>query len=281
MLKPWWERWPGVLERELAALEKAGIAHHLDQEALAVHGVVRIRVRPDIDGRPLELVATFPDLYPYFRFEVQGPDLGLAHHQHPFGGTLCLVGRATENWEVDDTLASYLEQRLPVTLRLGAAQIIEEGADEEEQAEPFTDYYPYPDGTVILVDSRWEVPGEGGRLVLGAERAQPDYLARGAVLQVLDARGVTVAEASKPWGDTYPLLIDGRWVRLDSPLRENDPELYERHLLGKFPELKVLHWRKLGQSSVDVVGVVFPEEIGWRREGDAWVFLVRVREGRR
>src|SRR5437867_161559 len=82
------------------------------------------------------------------------PELQLAHHQHPFSKNRCFIGRATENWEVDDTLAQFITRRLALVLKAGRTGDVAavEGV-EQQQAEPFTNYYTYEPGTVVLVDS--------------------------------------------------------------------------------------------------------------------------------
>src|SRR5215213_8372033 len=82
-LRPWWERWPGLLERELRTLAEAGIIYEVDEEARA-RGFIRLRLTVVVGGEELSLVATYPDLFPYVRFDVRAPDLDLPRHQHPF-----------------------------------------------------------------------------------------------------------------------------------------------------------------------------------------------------
>src|ERR1017187_1416695 len=93
----WWERFPERRASELKELERAGIPYDIDDAAEA-NGVLRLHLRPTLGDRPLRLTATFPDHYPYFPFIVEAPDLDLAHHQHPFAKTLCLLPRDTRWW---------------------------------------------------------------------------------------------------------------------------------------------------------------------------------------
>jgi hypothetical protein len=55
-------------------LEAAGIPYERDESAWS-RGLLRLSLRPVVDGKPLGLVAEFPDNYPYFRFEVYAPVL--------------------------------------------------------------------------------------------------------------------------------------------------------------------------------------------------------------
>ena len=91
----WWVHQPGRYEYELAQLDAAGIDYSIDEVARA-EGILRLDLNiPSEEGQPLKLQATFPDLYPYFRFEIRAPEIDLPHHQNPFSKNLCLLGRST------------------------------------------------------------------------------------------------------------------------------------------------------------------------------------------
>jgi len=104
--KPWWEEHPDRLSHELRLLEEIGFPYKKDEEALK-KGILRLHVEYEVEGKPLHLIVTFPDFYPRFRFEVMAPSLNLSRHQHPTGKNLCLIGRATHNWNTTDTLAFF------------------------------------------------------------------------------------------------------------------------------------------------------------------------------
>ena len=103
MRKLWWEQWPGRREMELKALDDANISFQLD-EGCFQKGALKIQLQPTVNGEILELVAHYPELYPYFRFQVFATNLNLPSHQDPFQGTLGLIGRSTWNWHTTDTL---------------------------------------------------------------------------------------------------------------------------------------------------------------------------------
>lgn len=277
MLRAWWERWPGRLEWELGELTAAGVAHQLDPAAREA-GYIRLDLWPEIDGERLHLVALFPDLYPFFRFEVLAPDLELPHHQHPFQKNLCLLGRATFNWDSDDSLAGFLRTRLPQVLRAGRAEDPAAAVGlEERQGEPFGDYYPYEPRSSLLVDSAWTIgPGEaGGRLVIGAE-GPPARLLRGAVLEIRAAAGRVLVGADPTLTRRYAHVLKGRWVRSPVPIGEGDPTRFLNALVALDPRLERPLWQDVEGGRLDVIGVLFPEEVGWRRNGDGWAFLVRT-----
>jgi hypothetical protein len=139
----WWVRWPGRLKWELQQLKKAGIVYDHDREALRA-GVVRLYLTLTINGKPRRLSVTFPDSYPYFRFEIAAPDENLPYHQHPQSKYLCLLGRSTHYWNTDDTVARLLQEQLPKVFSTAESADREEVAGvEHHQAEPFSDYYTY------------------------------------------------------------------------------------------------------------------------------------------
>ncbi|MBW2321885.1 MAG: hypothetical protein JRF31_13910, partial [Deltaproteobacteria bacterium] len=66
--KPWWETCPGRLNYELNALEKASIEYSKDDGSFA-KGLLCLNISMGDVGK---LQVVFPDLYPYFRFEIYG-----------------------------------------------------------------------------------------------------------------------------------------------------------------------------------------------------------------
>ena len=279
MPRPWWERWPERLECELGALDAAGIRYRIIEAARAA-GYIRLELWPEVDGEPLRLIATFPDLYPYFRFEVAAPDLKLPHHQHPIGKNLCLIGRATRNWDSDDTLAAYVRERVPLALHAGrTADPAAAAGVEEPQAEPFSDYYPYLAGASVLVDSGWALDPAipDGRLIVGIE-GSASRLLRGVILEIRDAAGRLLVAADPALAARYRRRVPARWVRSPSPISAETIEQFLGDLAKRDGRLARPSWQTINSVRLDVIGVVFPEETGWRRTGDGWVFLVRAEE---
>lgn len=235
-----------------------------------------------INGRTETFVAVFPDLYPYFRFEVLGLDLGLGHHQNPLTGTLCLIGRATEQWRVTDTLAAFLTERLPRTLQAGATDDPAAVADQEQhQAEPFSDYYPYQMSTVLMVDSAWDLSGVDRGSFEARVDVDREGRIRGGVVGVVDEKDVLVAEGPSEWDRLFETRMRGRWARVQAPIVESDPASARLQATSADPWLHGYRWNSVGRTLVDIVGVIFPEEVGWREIGDGWVFLVSLARPRR
>ena len=134
--KKWWEIYPR-LEYERQKLDEVGIKYSIDEEAIAI-GVVRLELPETVAGK---VFVIFPDLYPYFRFQIYAPELDLKYHQHPLEKNLCMIGRATDNWDQNDTVADFITIRLPEVLKAGNSVNKDDvSVFEEPQAEPYTDY---------------------------------------------------------------------------------------------------------------------------------------------
>lgn len=285
---PWWVRRPEWLEEELAALDTAGIRWERDEASFA-QGVARLHLTVQVPGgEELRLVITYPDLYPYFRFEVSAPtELGLHHHQHPNGGNLCLMPRGTERWRPSYTAASILQDRLADVLRTGRSDDVAAVAGvEQEQAEPYSDYYQYP-SSMIIVQRGWQIPAAvgGGTLLIGTAAPQgppPKALLRGAVLEVRDEAGDVVAEAEASLKEAYPGSTLGcAWVQAPEPIAIFDPVEFVKHLLRRYPRAHLAPANRIDGGWVQVWGVLFPEEVGHRRLGsEGWVFACCFEEKR-
>jgi len=159
--KPWWQRWPGRLEYELKALDEAGIKYDLDGQAFSKENFLRLRLHFPCDGKIVILYAIFPPLYPFFRPEVFANPGTFPRHQNPIEGNLCLLGRRSQNWDSDSTLADLVKNQFP---RLQHAALtknkIERESLEEAVGEPVTTYFPYRPGSMVIVDSSKQVPLE-------------------------------------------------------------------------------------------------------------------------
>src|SRR5258706_6146688 len=157
MSERWWKRWPGRYKYELRELKRAGFRIRHDRQAYR-SGVARIEVRGLIAAAERTVNLTFPDLYPYFRCEVEAPAEALPYHQHPGSKNLCVLGRSTYNWHPTCTAAWLLREQVPKVFEAALAEDRTGlGALEEAQGEPFGDYYRYAP-SMIMIDSRWRVP---------------------------------------------------------------------------------------------------------------------------
>lgn len=279
-MNPWWERFPGRIDQEIQSLDARGFKHRRDEQSWKEGQLVlRLSVPRPAQG-PLELVAYYPDHYPYTRFEVVAAELDLPRHQHPFLKNLCLMGRASINWRTDDTLGEVLEAQLPKIFRFASEDAAALRALEEPQGEPITDSYAYFADTTVLVDSAWSIDpkAKSGRLKLGFSSSIPF---RGAVTAVLDAQGQELVSAPSGFSRLFSQPARGRWIRLAEPIRETDPRrllaALARHVPGLMqPTRSTL--KALAEGQPEVLGVLFPEEVGQGTYVEGWIFLVQTKD---
>ncbi len=300
MTLTWWEERPGLLEEELQALREAGIEYSVDSASKS-RGVLRLDLALTVADEPLSLFAIYPDLYPYVRPEVYGPDLSLPRHQNPAQGNLCLLGRATENWVVDQTLAAHISEQLPKLLQAarrppGTLSPV----PEEPQGEPISDYYTYAPGSMILMDSAMQVPrdvNDGslslhvdpkqvGRVQVPGRRDVDGPIVRGVVGNVSDARQTVLAVGPQRLIGSVinGVSLPGRWVRMEAPPpppKDEDLSPFVETLFAEFPRLRDPRGAPMfGKHRLDVIGIVFREEVGVDEYADGWLFVVRAFRGK-
>ncbi|HKV95852.1 MAG TPA: ThiF family adenylyltransferase [Candidatus Angelobacter sp.] len=273
-MTPWWEQLPERLKYELEALRKAGI--QFDQPVKDnLAGVLSLNVNLTHKGEKLKLRAEYPPFYPYVRFEVFAPDLNLDRHQHPFSKNLCLLGRDSSNWSVEDTLAGILSVQLPKLFAAIAGQnrIDVEGI-EEQQAEPFSYYYEYSQNSIVYIDSDWEIDRTvtRGRFRLAIESLSPF---RARVVQIEDSNKQELAHDKLDSG--HNKTIEGRWIRTAAEIKQKSAELILKSAEQLESRLQEPRWRRVDHHEIDVIGILYSEEIEWRSRADGWLFLVKVR----
>lgn len=276
----WWDRWLGRLEYELDQLEAAG--YRLLSEDRTT-GLVVLKLLAPAEKTGIEevpLTVTFPDGYPNTAPQVTAPDLGMAHHQHPFGGTLCLLGRETKYWTSTDTVAALLDSQLAKAIAAGRAAP-GAGVDELDQAEPFASYYPYAPAAEFLLAGAIDnvAPGQSGKVefVVSGTFPPPPQGPRFIGL-VEEVRNGTKVLHRCP--DTVSALIGsgrtrvtGRWVMLDAPVRSDDPaELWGAAADADAQPVAV---SVVGGRMLQLRAVGFPDEISRVERGTSWVIVIR------
>lgn len=296
MSEPWWITRPGVLEGEVTAFRQRGIPHAVDRTAEA-EGVLAIDAAVRLDGQSIAIRVIYPDLYPFVRFEAFAPSLRLARHQHPFNGNLCLIGRATENWDLYATAAEFLTEQLPRVLAAAGIGLDDPPAAlEEAQGEPYSDYYATQEGSALFVDSSWHIPPDirRGRLRLLVDprvrligdslRGLDAPMLRGTVAEILDEEGIVLARADPALLASVPeaVTLSARWMRVERPPPQSSPPAG----LAEFEVAIDSAWRATRREAfgknfgLDVVGLVFPEEVRYRHMADGWLFFVRAYRGK-
>ncbi|MBA3353188.1 MAG: ThiF family adenylyltransferase [Blastocatellia bacterium] len=278
-MKPWWERFPGRLEFELDELREQGIEVRQDEKAFAAGSVILELWFPTDEGEVVHLTAHYPDTYPYTRFEVKAPDLALGRHMGVFEKNLCLLGQATDNWNTNSTLFRVLEKELSTVLMTGRSDDIEAVRHlEENQADPESVYYTPQKDTIILIDGAWAIDSrkEQGEFTVGIAKNSTSLI-RGAVLEIRDETGESLIPSNQVFESYYPERLQGRWVRVDSLPRKHNALEFLEELSIQHPALKKARWNNnVKGGAVDLIGVLFPEELDYRKKSDSWLFIVRA-----
>jgi molybdopterin/thiamine biosynthesis adenylyltransferase len=274
-MKPWWESIPGRLDYEEEKLRVEGIDVKRDKEAFE-RGVVRLHLTlPDGYWLTRTLYADFPDSFPFVRPEVYAPDLSLPHHQNPIGKNLCLLERSTENWAPSWTLARLLKEQLSLLSRaLELKDRNELRGIEAEQGEPLTEFLSYEPESVVLVDGSWVVPTRSWGVLEVIPITSSTNPMRGFVSGIADREGNQIATTAFENGESDPIV--GAWVSLPTAPTEFDPTRLLRQLQNDVPNVR----RTPADGGVQIVAVLFPEELGHRTTGLGWLFIVRRQIGR-
>lgn len=220
-MQPWFESNVERLQKELTALDDAEISYEIDAEYKS-RGRLRLHLVFKHSNTEYRITADYPDLFPFFAPDAYLDGRTLARHHHPAGGHLCLLGRRTDQWNVDDTLAGILQAQLPLILNFD--QTRDEAAVkavEEPQGEPVSVYFNSlaVRESLILFDGSWVIPESvtRGEIELWyshvAAADVPVTVPKGIVGRVFDHTGRVVAEWSGPRPSAFNQSLRVRWVR--------------------------------------------------------------------
>lgn len=295
-MKAWFENDIQRLEREKNELLALNVSFKIDVEAKE-QKLLRIQLRISGDnpnfGLPIrteeiELIAVYPDTYPFFRPNVYAYDVNLLRHQNPLNKELCLLGRPTDLWDPQMTLATFLQQQFKKVLVQGQKMDVEElSKDETEQAEPVSEYFG-TDIKVIVDPSKIEgVAPNGkvelvGRITVGIPNDETG--SRYAVLQIKDKEGYKVLSAlPKSIEKIFPNKIQGVIYRIPELLPFSNPaDLFEwlkKKLEHQRDKIYFHHTEYKNKRTCNVIkniiGLNFPEETSaGKKEMRGWLFLV-------
>ncbi|MBU1057619.1 MAG: ThiF family adenylyltransferase [Proteobacteria bacterium] len=282
----WWNRYPEELEREIHALEVAGMQPQKN-EAKFKEGKAEIGIRLKVLGSERDASIVYPDLYPYFRPTLFVPGLGTTlRHYNPHVGEVCLLQRGTQYWLPEMTAAGHIGEMLP-HWEQAAVRHYEDSrlAVEDEQAEPATSYYPTEKTQSVMLDSSWRLPKaiSSGHIKIVFPKGhksitQGESFAAWVTEIIGDDKkvieGVSFTKPIKRWvraqGYTeckYP------WLRLEAPpICSTLQELIEK-LVSSDPKVKrhINHQRSLSKNGL--YGFCFPEEAPGGGLRDGWLFL--------
>jgi hypothetical protein len=233
---------------------------------------------------PFNLVAIYPNTFPYFPPHVFLREQQLHRHQHPVGRNLCLLAREGEDWRPSqDTLADLLREQLPKILAVNAADLSSSFVAEIEDhvSEPLSSFLTYPpDCAIVVPDESPSIDVPAGRLTLKARPYQKDALKKapsinGIVTMITDLsrKPLTVSSISLP---EFSESLEGFWLRLSErpPIEKitNLAQFLVERLEMDLPAFKsAFKAGKRGQ--VLIAGFVYQDEMTWRTTSDDWLFV--------
>jgi hypothetical protein len=190
------------------------------------------------------------------------------------------MGRSTDNWYSRYTAADILLERLPHLLDLELGMTAGHEIGEEDQGEPFTDYYCYQPGTSIIVDSNWRIPDScrSGTLVLSVAKSSVQAV-RGFVLEVCDEDEHVLARANaqERIESADGTNMEARWVRFPTPPQAHDWKILYRMLEDADPFPSKVRPCRTDAGELRIRGALFLQEIRVGVTGNGWLFACDFR----
>jgi molybdopterin/thiamine biosynthesis adenylyltransferase/ubiquitin-protein ligase len=275
MGRPWWIEIAGRLDLEVEALRKicSEVAIYKQDED---SGHLGINVVFEFNGAQYPLRAEFPALYPFTRPMVYAEANLFRWHQNPYGKNLCLLGRTAENWSPSYTLAQHLSEQMPKLIESNDTQDQNKAADLEElQAEPFTVFLQYQINSSMLVLQDLPPTGRSkGTFLAGCLPFDGTF--RGAILGLRDDQSKQLIGTSDAVSAAMQFTkeIHGKWYRMGSKPPTASAQDFLRHIEASHPEVRTRNWTTHRDKKFEVIGVLMPEEQGWRTAGESMLFLI-------
>lgn len=275
MVDPWWTAIPGRLEFELEALRRICsdvVVYKQNEES----GQLGIKAVFEFEEKPYPLRAAFPACYPFTRPMVYAEESTFKWHQNPYGKNLCLLGRTAENWLPTHTLARHLSEQMPKLIASNTTTDQRIAAQLEElQAEPFTAFLHYqPNSSMVLLQ---RLPGTDRTKGTFLAACTPfDGTLRGALLSLRDDQNKQLAVISDAVTTAMqlPKQIHGKWYRLEARPRTANAKDILDHIASIHPEVRKRNWTTHRDKRFEVIGVLLPEEDGWRAIGESMIFVI-------
>lgn len=277
---------PEWLDAELVGLKGIGVTCEPKLTGDAKYPIVELEFEytvPEYD-KALHLVVRYPPLYPYFRCEVILVDMLLGHHQNPIGGNLCLLRQETDYWKPSMTAAILLKEQLPKIFQVESSNDPSIRQELEAiQAEPVSVYYQYMLVKPVLIDGSRVIDDtiQKGYLKLG-------YIADGhkfVVISILDQNQKPISADMNPNISRLcvpDIEIQGKWIRLEAPILEKTAVGFLEKLQSVDFRVKHPKWTRVGDMEIDIIGVLFPEEVAHReKDTKGWVFIMRQKAANR
>lgn len=272
---PWWIEIAGRLDFEVEALREvcSEVAiYKQDEES----GQLGIRTVFEFNGSQYPLRAEFPARYPFTRPMVYAEESLFKWHQNPYGKNLCLLGRTAENWLPTYTLAQHLSEQMPKLIESNNTQDHNIAADLEElQAEPFTAFLQYQlNSSLLILHDLPDTDRTNGTFLTAC--LPFDGVFRGATIGLRDDQGTQLVGISNAVTDGmhFTKEIHGKWYRMGGKPLTASAEAFLGQIEASHPEVRKRHWTTHRNKKFEVIGVLLPEEEGWRTAGESMIFLL-------
>jgi len=199
----WWTLWPTVLNDELAAFKRLGIAPRTIHKR---NGVLILEADWPVQGQsePTLLRIGYSPLHPFFRPAVAAPNANFDRHQNPLTRELCLLTQEAGQWNSNQLVADFIQERLDQLLRTLAARKEGRWDDaaklEEQVADPLMHYFAgfAEDDSVILFDGQAALPPARHGLMevvyTGRDTWRNSAAFEGVLRQLKDSQGAAVGK---------------------------------------------------------------------------------------
>ncbi|WP_213290825.1 hypothetical protein [Bradyrhizobium sp. sGM-13] len=223
----WWTIWPEIFNAELAAFARLGITPRTIHKG---NGVLILEADWPVDGQsaPMLLRIGYSPLHPFFRPAVAAPNESFERHQNPLSRELCLLTQESGQWDSNQLVADFVQERLDHLLRTLAARKDgrwEDAAELEEQvADPLMPYFAgaSEEDSVILFDGRAGPPSGQHGLMEVACASRPTKrngaAFEGVLRQLKTSTGTAIGKRfgfpAEPEGAQ---VITARWVKFTPP----------------------------------------------------------------
>jgi molybdopterin/thiamine biosynthesis adenylyltransferase len=290
----WWILWPTVLDDELGAFARLGIAPRTIHKR---NGVLILEADWPVGGQSASMLLRigYSPLHPFFRPAVAAPNEGFERHQNPLSRELCLLTQESGQWDSNQLVADFVQERLNHLVDALAARKEgrwDDAATLEEQAgDPLMPYFaPAAEmDSVILFDGQAELPpaSHGLMEVVCSSRSSRNNGAaiEGVLRQLKTSGGAALGKwFGFPVGPESTQVITGRFVKFTPPVTTHADELLRlaEAELARQAVLQPESVRKVNETAhgpLSITGIVFPEETkyGRQKNGAGWLFLVTRR----
>lgn len=288
-LKPWWEEHPTVLAEEIQGFKDQRLDFVPDPEEKAAGRIV-LRGRAEVaPGEEQNLIIIYPDTFPHTRPAIFVPALDLGRHQNPYGKNLCVLPRASVHWRPSMRAVDLVINNVPELVAL-----VREGGErltqaEEPQGEPASTFLSFlPTGGVLVAQSMLELDTEAKRGHLTVRFIERDDWIVEAFRGHVDLDTISFGQVvlTHLYEKAHKLLSqadepitkiakgprwNGRWVRLEAHPPSDDPgQLFQ----AVVEQNNFLKSRDYQNGGVELLGLVFREEVRQGEFEDVWAFLI-------